>query len=500
MRFRIHFFWFCSLLFAVVLGLDACRVDPEGSTTPNAPPETHTVVDTIIRDSNQRFSSLVALRWWGSDPDGVIRGFELRDQETGEWKFTAATDSIVQIRIPEGETTYDYSFEVRAVDNDEARDPSPARLVVPVKNSPPEMAVDLSGNEATRPTNTLPVLKYSLQASDLDGASNLKHIELCFQDTARAPLIIPPDVTTVTLVALDARADSTDFQVLVGNAQDEASEPIVGAGLGQEVQLYARSVDLTDTASAWAASSKVMVRKQSSRLLLINDYPNGSLLKAKDQFYREQFGKALRSTSLDTIDLLHLSAYSAGGKLRRELPVDKQVLSRIFNLYDGIFWYANNDTALLNIRSTTGPFFDAGKKFFFVSAFGITTEAREGSFDFTPIDSLYNLRANDTVNGLFLPPDSALASSRNGYPPLVSSNFNNIRPIYASIGEPLYEGQLIAEPNISEPWDGPSTLAVLERGNNGSLFGVCAIQLTNVNKNGRVSEFLARLMDEEFGF
>lgn len=495
-----HHWTLCALIAFISLPTlsSSCRSDIEGTPGPNAPPETFTVVDTIIRQDQERFSSLVTLRWWGSDPDGTIRGFEIQDQETGDWVFTEATDSLIQILIPRGESFFDYRFRVRAVDNDEARDPSPAALLVPVKNTPPTMEVTIAGNSDTRPTHTMPIIKYNMRAEDLDGEANLKQLEIVFQDTTRTPYVIPPGVTSVTLVATNAQADSTDFRVLLGNAEEEAGELLPGVRLNQEVQLFARSLDLTDTSSAWDSTSSIFVRKQEGRLLLVNDYPTQATIRNQDNFYGQQIGSALQQTSLDTFDLLHVSPFLVGNETRRELPRDRQVLSRIFNLYDGIIWYANNDTALLSIRSSTNSFFEAGKKFFFVSPFGLTAGAREGSFDFTPIDSLLDLRRIDTVSQLLLTRDGGLIPADARFPELKTTGFINVRPFYSSIGRTLYEGTLVEQD--SDPWAGVSTLMSIETGRNGSKFGICAVDLSRMNANQQISNFFGILLRDEFSF
>ena len=46
-----------------------CKTSFTGDELPNEPPETYTVVDTIIRVGEDRLNSQVEIRWWGDDPD-----------------------------------------------------------------------------------------------------------------------------------------------------------------------------------------------------------------------------------------------------------------------------------------------------------------------------------------------------------------------------------------------------------------------------------------------
>jgi hypothetical protein len=51
--------------------------------------------------------------------------------------MTTRNDSLILLPIPRGERIADVVFEVRAIDNDGLKDPTPARTVFPIQNAPP---------------------------------------------------------------------------------------------------------------------------------------------------------------------------------------------------------------------------------------------------------------------------------------------------------------------------------------------------------------------------
>src|SRR5262245_19956351 len=109
------------LLSPLVLAYVSCKNSFKGDLHPNIPPETFTVVDTIIRLGDNRFNSQVEVSWWGDDPDGYVAGYEYTFDslisENTEWHFTIKQDSVFLLPTPPGQDTLDFKFHVRAIDN-----------------------------------------------------------------------------------------------------------------------------------------------------------------------------------------------------------------------------------------------------------------------------------------------------------------------------------------------------------------------------------------------
>src|SRR5215212_2966517 len=162
------------LVFTVIAALLAgCKKDFDGSAKENLAPETYVVTDTIVRPGSDRFPSQVEIQWWGSDPDGYITGYEVRING-GAWETTTKQDSLFTLIIPGTSDTFDFSFEVRAIDNKGKTDESPARLFYPVKNTAPTVNFYVPTTTPSRnPDRSFPALRFQWQANDLDGISSL---------------------------------------------------------------------------------------------------------------------------------------------------------------------------------------------------------------------------------------------------------------------------------------------------------------------------------------
>ena len=116
----------------LMLGIGCDR----GQSVGNILPETRMSLDSINLSGEDRLNSVVKLSWFGSDADGYVVGYEVRVDE-GPWVGTNRTDSTMVLAIPAGLDSADLAVEVRAIDNEGGVDASPARLIVPIKNSPP---------------------------------------------------------------------------------------------------------------------------------------------------------------------------------------------------------------------------------------------------------------------------------------------------------------------------------------------------------------------------
>ncbi|MEO1479232.1 MAG: hypothetical protein AAFV01_11720, partial [Bacteroidota bacterium] len=270
-----------ALVFAALLALAACDTGFEGDFLGNQPPETDLAVrsddlrgplafeetftgtpgdsifigsDTLIvgddgtvlfRDT-LRLTSTVPIAWTGTDPDGFVDGYELRffalSEPLGDeegWRFTERTDSLVLLPIPFGEAQADVALEVRAIDNEGVRDPSPARTVFPIRNSDPTLRLSTSD---VPPDTTFPLLSFGWTAGDPDGESNLAAIEVSLNDSTTF-VQLPADATFITLVAQAPEAGVTSAEIYLGRGFQRTALTLPGLEVGGDNVFFIRSVD-----------------------------------------------------------------------------------------------------------------------------------------------------------------------------------------------------------------------------------------------------------------
>ena len=189
----------------------SCKENPTSSIQNNLPPETYIWVDTIA----QTLSSQIKLHWWGDDPDGFVKGFNVSIDGTN-WNFTTQKESTFTLTL--GSQVFDTSLiQISAIDNQNKIDPTPAKIKSIIKNTPPKISFD-SFSEI--PTQTLPVATFSFHASDIDGKNTIKNIFIALNDTSQNSWrVIPNNISLLTLVAdlSDTSKNIVDANVKSGN-------------------------------------------------------------------------------------------------------------------------------------------------------------------------------------------------------------------------------------------------------------------------------------------
>ncbi len=199
-----------------LLALAACDGGVSGSPDDNAPPSTELSVRaaTLVGQIEEadRLSSTISVSWSGTDPDGFVTAYELRYYPDGTtppaeqgWTRTTRRDTTILLPIPRGTKAANVVFEVRAVDNRGAKDPTPARTVFPIRNSPPSLTISRTD---VPPDTTFTVASFGLTATDPEGVSNLARIEIALNDSTRF-VELPADAQYVTLVGEFDRANPT---------------------------------------------------------------------------------------------------------------------------------------------------------------------------------------------------------------------------------------------------------------------------------------------------
>lgn len=130
-----------AAVLAVALLAFATGCSAKKTMVPNLPPETVVFIQGDVDTVNH----VVHLYWFGSDPDGYVSDYEIRflnpsDPADSAWRSTnngtgLHADSLFTVFTPGGYT--EPVFEVRAVDDDGERDPTPARQTFKFSNKAP---------------------------------------------------------------------------------------------------------------------------------------------------------------------------------------------------------------------------------------------------------------------------------------------------------------------------------------------------------------------------
>jgi hypothetical protein len=454
-----------TLMLTILVGVMACK---KGELKPNVAPDTKIAISRINLQNEDRLNSVVHLNWFGTDIDGYVMGYELSfDAQT--WFYTEKVDSTFLFAIPAGSDTVDIDFYVRSVDDKGTLDPTPAYLLIPMKNSVPTANFD-TPNEPL--STVISVATYRWFAQDADGDETIVEAEMRWNDGDWYS--IDPRVPLIAFVA-----DSTgngEAAVYYGNAQIPLATPINGIKLNNSNTLYLRVRDIAGAYSQIDTSQAVIIQKPTSSFLVISGQPS-----SVTQVYQP----ILNSLGL-TYDFLDYGANGGAGQPKFWSPTFRLLLMQ----YEMAFVYADaslytnvvtgqNAMILSYMGQGVQEFTDAGRKILITTQFANTS-------DMSAIRGIY------PIEDLVLSSGQARISNDSALVSVAGSNYPNVQPQNILIGmipieksadaEDFYRAQLTK----LSGWTGDNLMGVRRRhqGNiNHVFFGVGLYQFTKSPAN-----------------
>lgn len=488
--------------FAAIAALVACKKDFEGAEKANIAPETFVVSDTVIRVGNNRFASQVAIQWAGTDGDGYIEGFEYRINDSA-WKFTRRQDSTFLLIIPNNQDTFDFKFEVRAIDNKGERDPSPAKLFYPVKNTSPTVSFYIPTAIPSRnPTKSFPALRFYWRADDLDGIASLDSFEVCLNDTNSPKIKIPPTFRDFLIVAKNLTGSSTNCDIYLGSSQNLSGLTINGLLLDDSNTLYIRAVDKVGSKSAFSAANKIFVRKPQSKILFVNAVSSQFQKATIQNFYTTSFN-AVNTKPYDIMQATELIANNYS-----ELSPDPFTQSKIFEFFDRIFWFSDNtEFSMSLLQKSSGLFFANDGRLLLIASANDNIPEAPLYLDFTPISKFIPVSTSDAF---LMQQNDSLVPQSTGWPLLQTASFlTGIRPFDLPINNadfsftPIYKGTITREKNsVTSKWTGVSTLAAARVRNidNKTNFIISVVPIHQFNQNNNINSFIDKAVNTELEF
>lgn len=288
------------------------------------------------------------LRWWGEDPDGLVRGYLFAfvaykaggfpSPDTLRYTWVTKNDSVMQFPL---DTLFRYfTVFVRAVDNTfdglpkqsivrlhpspyhdtnnngvfdggdvalptlrGAMDPAGASLAFPIKNTPPTIAFLPNPNDPSlalrQPDFTFTVATFGFKGSDFDGDNTLANYRIALNDTSNPAnwLNIPLRDTVITLVVPRARSDAA----LPGAGVTVTADVYGGRFLGRQLlgQLPGLRLDaanvfyvqVKDVAGEFSqpirmpsSTGQWLIKRPRGKVLLVSDYTNNDAPAARSTY------------------------------------------------------------------------------------------------------------------------------------------------------------------------------------------------------------------------
>jgi len=444
----------------------SCAEDITGQKNQNNPPETTVFVQADTLNLTQ---SVQTIYWDGKDADGFIIGFYYtwaNNPAPDDWIWTTARKNTFALQITGADTSY--RFQVKAVDNNGAEDPTPAMQVFPIKNSPPSISwTTLS----TIPDTTFTVASFVWSASDVDGDTTISIFEYSLDDTT------------------NWRSISGIKRQLILNADS-------GLTAGNHA-FYIRAVDVADARSPIIRmpedpSKFWYVREPRGRYLLIDDFADES----NSSSYPDAFYKSL----LDSLLPLYGQDYSYWN-IEEQFPTSVVQFTQTLKLFDRIIWYTDfiqqSDPHFIGAQVAIPQCRNDSIKIIYTVKFNQGFGAQGNPLEFTPVDSLgASFRVNpnslyyvdsdfqNTFPGIQLP---ELRSSN----PFVLLGLYGLRPKTGSV--PMYH---FDEPNSN---DDPLFIMIGKNDNTNEYdFVMAGTPLNQLDGNNNVAELFRIIIEDIF--
>ena len=300
----------------------------------NLPPDTRVFVSGTVDTVNHR----IHMYWFGTDPDGEVAAYAMRwvypppESQNPKWDTLwcappgRPNDSLFTLHTGEA-PALSPTFEIYAIDNQGAADPSPAIQGFTVSNLAPTVTIT---NPLRTTDSTFASITLSWTVLDPDGGGPGLHYRIWLDGN-------------------EASYDSTDATTFTVPSARFLVGGVINEGLRT---LYVQAVDDGGRSGA-AASTQWFVRSPGSvpaargRLLLIDDSSarssNNSLF---DSFYQQQLGLVdagvlpPQSWSLVTLET-QPNAFRTASDFAQTL-----------RLFDAVIWYRGFDTSVSDLLAS----------------------------------------------------------------------------------------------------------------------------------------------------
>ncbi|MBN2091984.1 hypothetical protein JW964_20370, partial [candidate division KSB1 bacterium] len=406
------------------------------------------------------------LHWWGDDPNGKVAGFFYtwdstltipanRNAASG-WYFTTQNSDTFSLRFNRLDTTF--LFRVVAVDDEDFTDPSPARQLFPVFNSPPKVSFI---PDSDVPETTFTVASFAWKATDLDGDETIQQYEWTLDDTLETWHPLSPKNNFLTLTA-DSGLKSGSHAFYL-RATDNA---------GVRSQIIRMPSLPTD---------KWIVQEPQGKILLLDDY---SPVDGGTQFY------------ISVMDSLGLSYTHWDIKADRDrdtrpdlLPPSVLTFKETLRLFKLVVWYGDESPKLEYAQISIPDYVNQGGKVLFSTRFKEFFTEQGDPLDFSPADSL-GLNIKRILNGTQIQP-------------LPFQNLPTLK-VQTTAGIIPFVKTLIKKPSAIQvyqlesntQWPGNPDIA-LESADKSLIFFALPIHLLDGNRNAR--RMLSLLLSDHLG-
>lgn len=342
-----------AALFAFAAG---CSL--KGTVKPNSPPETTIFIQGAVDTVNH----VVHLYWFGSDVDGTVTGFQIRMKNSVQpaetaWVYTTRTDSVFTIPAPNGYAAP--RFEVRAMDNLNQVDPTPAVEDFQFSNQPPTVRFV---QKPALTDSTFASISVTWTAGDVDGDPEKMSFRIWLDGQAADPIVTTERALTVPTARFTAGPYASRYRRLYIQPLDD------GGMLG--------NIDSV----TWYVRAPVPDSSKRARLLLVDDVSSSEPSNtATDNLYSTVTASKLPAGTFSVVRLRSPLIWTT--------PKD---VEQTFKLFDAVIWYRgivpSFPTTLRNFTDGVTAYLDGGGKMY-IEGLNLTSSSNvTGAFPLSFVD------------------------------------------------------------------------------------------------------------------
>ncbi len=441
-----------------------------GDTTQIIPKTYTTGIDTT--------PSKQIVHWWGDDPDGQVVGYYYQwDYET-EPTFTTAEYDTFYVPI---QSSYDeFEIKVWAVDNENLSDPSPAVLIYPVFNTPPEIAFRLGSNPSVSnnpevTAYTFPTRTFVWEAFDDDGRETITNIYYALDDTTTW-IALPGDETQITLRELEPGEHRffVKAQDISGKFSNVVSFP---------------DPDDDNVPHRWE------VQPVQGSVLLVNDFAQDQNLYEVQNFYTDILDELLGSDGYSVWEIGTDNTPVVNPE--NAIPYSSIDIEANLSYFDKVIWFSHlGRPSLTSAGLSITKFMSTGGGILITNG---NEETPDTTWTFTSIDSVYRLNPG----GRLLPGIDILASFGSDNDDAYDLNLGQLvgnrvsALIPGSDADVVYSMQPDSTASVTVPYTGSPPVGIRYRiGSGESIY--FSLPLHYCFGNDNMTDVLRYILFEEF--
>lgn len=418
------------ILLLSVLALFSCKKDDEKNA--NRPPDSFFSLEEINLSGENRLNSIVRLTWYGTDPDGYVKGYEL-SLNGQDWTYTTSQDSTFRFSISAGSDTTDILIFVRAIDNEGLRDPSPDQLKIPIKNTPPVVSFD---DKLIIPDTANLVVTSEWNATDVDGNETITQVFISLN--GKTWYEVNKSKKVFSIAPVDGTAsDTTAAYVYYGTDKNPSSELISGLVMNDTNKLFIKAVDQAGTESLLDTSTTFFMKGKQHDVLVVGG------VSVANSTYKNIFNAI--NVNYDFLDFAKNNGALQPLLWSTTFRLQLAFYSKLFLYTDETLYinpYSNVKSLILEFAAASlQEYANSGGKYFISTSFDHDTQI-DAFRGLLPIKSVSTLN----YGAARLYQDSSVVSTNPNFPELKTSVFAIVGVGVFNVDnadtEVLYEAQL----------------------------------------------------------